>query len=144
MRTQQQRSEAARRASETRRAKKEAKRAFESKQYELRMYHYDAMSDEAQEQIRTELVSEATGNLEDEMNDWFEGKVSDAQDKLRGFLRNGFTYIDLKSALEDDEDAVWQCGNYRLDLTKLLDELVEDEFEFEDQERVIEETEAVA
>jgi len=95
------RSEAAKKASETRKRNRYEQMREERIQSARRDYLYNKLSSEQRADIEAQLDS-ATCDFDEELENWFQEKEEAAKEVLRGLLRKSVSYVTILAAIETD------------------------------------------
>jgi hypothetical protein len=123
------RSEAAKKAVETRKRNRYEQKREEAIQSARRQYLYDKLSDEQREAIDDQIDS-STYSFDDELEDLVINKECEVADDIRALLRKGIHPALILCAFEAGNCAVeFPTGGFTIDKKKLLD-LVLGENEF--------------
>jgi hypothetical protein len=128
------RSEAAKKANETRRANKLAQQQYEEDQQKRREWLLGQLTDEQREAIEEELSTPFTcldDEFENLVTEFYDSKVEEVKDAIRGLLRKQTKASLILAAIEQDWTLKFNLGIYSLvvDAEEILDGVLgEDEF----------------
>jgi hypothetical protein len=139
------RSEAARKASETRKRNRYEQKREEAIQSARREYLYNKLTDEQHEAIEQQLDSSTYG-FDDELEEFVLNKEYEVVSDLRALLRSGIHPALILLAFEAGScTAVFPTGGFTIDKKRLLGEVLrEEEFRFVDTDVHEEDVEGIS